>query len=32
MQWQEIRNLFPNQWLLIEALNAYTDEKDERVL
>ena len=25
MQWQEIRDHYPNQWLLVEALAAHTD-------
>jgi hypothetical protein len=25
MQWQQIRNNYPSQWLLVEAIKAYTD-------
>lgn len=31
MQWQEIRNHYPRQWLLIEAIKAHT-ESDKRIL
>jgi hypothetical protein len=31
MQWKEIRNHYPNQWLLIEAIKART-ESDKRIL
>ena len=30
MQWQEIRNNYPDQWLLVEALAAHT-EADKRI-
>jgi len=30
MQWQEIRNHYPDQWLLVEALAAHT-EADKRI-
>ena len=32
MKWEEIRTAFPNQWVLIEAIQAYTTEKNERIL
>jgi hypothetical protein len=25
MQWSKVRQVYPNQWLIIEALEAYTD-------
>jgi hypothetical protein len=31
MQWQEIRQLYPQQWLLIEAIKAHS-EADQRIL
>jgi hypothetical protein len=31
MEWQEIRAHYPHQWLLVEALNAHSQE-DKRVL
>ncbi len=31
MQWQDIREHFPNQWLLVEAIKAHT-EGEKRVL
>jgi hypothetical protein len=31
MQWQEIRDHYPNQWLLVEAVAAHTD-KDRRII
>ncbi len=31
MQWQDIREHYPNQWLLIEAVNARTEE-DRRIV
>ena len=30
MQWQEIRNNYPDQWLLVEAVAAHT-EADKRI-
>jgi hypothetical protein len=27
MDWQTIRKLYPHRWLVVEAINAYTDEK-----
>lgn len=32
MKWEEIREAFPNQWVLIEATHAFTNEKSERIL
>lgn len=31
MQWQEIRSQYPNQWLLVEAVDAHTEE-DRRIV
>lgn len=31
MQWNKIRNLYPHQWLLIEAIKAHT-ESGKRIL
>ena len=31
MQWQEIRNRYPQQWLLVEAIKAHS-EADKRIL
>ena len=31
MQWQEIRNHYPQQWLLVEAIKAHS-EANKRVL
>lgn len=31
MKWKEIRNHYPSQWLLVEALEAHSEE-DKRVL
>ena len=32
MNWFEIQNTFPDQWLLIEALEAHTTPEKQRVL
>jgi predicted transposase YdaD len=32
MKWKDIRQAFPEQWVLIEAIQAHTDNKSERVL
>lgn len=32
MKWEDIRQAFPEQWVLIEAVQAHTDDKSERVL
>lgn len=31
MQWNEIRELYPRQWLLIEAIEAHSED-DQRIL
>lgn len=32
MKWEDVRQAFPSQWVLIEAVQAYTDDESERVL
>lgn len=32
MKWEEVCHAFPEQWVLIEAVQAYTNEKRERIL
>ena len=32
MKWEDVCQAFPNQWVLIEAVQAYTNGKSERVL
>ncbi|QQK80740.1 hypothetical protein HUG20_13115 [Salicibibacter cibi] len=32
MKWEDVRQAFPEQWVLIEAVRAHTDEKSERIL
>ena len=32
MKWIDICQAFPEQWVLIEAVQAYTNEKSERIL
>ncbi|MCA9964598.1 MAG: hypothetical protein KC423_10160 [Anaerolineales bacterium] len=32
MTWAEICITYPNQWLIIEALEAYTDAQSQRIL
>ncbi|MFD2627619.1 hypothetical protein [Oceanobacillus kapialis] len=32
MKWEEICQAFPRQWVLIEAVRAHTNEKNERIL
>jgi hypothetical protein len=32
MRWSEIRNTYPDQWLVIEALEAHTSVDAERLL
>jgi len=32
MQWSDIRKAYPNQWLVIEALQAHTTPDNRRVL
>jgi len=31
MIWEEVKNVYPNQWLIIEAIEAYT-EGDKRII
>ncbi len=32
MKWEEVCQAFPKQWVLIEAVKAYTNEESERIL
>ena len=32
MKWEDVCQAFPEQWVLIEAVQAYTNEKSERIL
>lgn len=32
MKWDDVCQAFPKQWVLIEAVQAYTNEKSERIL
>ncbi len=32
MQWSEVRKAYPNQWLIIEALQAHTTPDNRRLL
>ncbi len=32
MQWPEIRKAYPNEWLIIEALQAHTSSTQQRLL
>jgi hypothetical protein len=32
MKWEEVCKAFPDQWVLIEALQAYTNDESERIL
>ncbi len=32
MQWLEVRKAYPNQWLIIEALQAHTSPEHRRLL
>lgn len=32
MQWAEVRRAYPNQWLIIEALQAHTTPDSRRIL
>lgn len=32
MKWEDVCQAFPEQWVLIEAVRAYTNEKSERIL
>lgn len=32
MKWEDVRQVFPNQWVLIEVIHAFTNENSERIL
>lgn len=32
MKWEDVRQAFPEQWVLIEAVRAYTNETSKRIL
>jgi hypothetical protein len=32
MKWEDVCQAFPEQWVLIEAVRAYTNENSERIL
>ena len=32
MKWEDVCQAFPDQWVLIEAVKAYTNEESERIL
>ncbi|MGG1558092.1 hypothetical protein [Geobacillus thermoleovorans] len=32
MKWEDICQAFPNRWVLIEAVDAYTNEDNKRIL
>lgn len=32
MKWEEVRHAFPEQWVLIEVVQAHTNEHSERIL
>lgn len=32
MKWEDVRQAFPNEWMLIEAVEAFTNEEHERIL
>ncbi|MEJ8767691.1 hypothetical protein WKU33_17860 [Oceanobacillus sp. HCA-5259] len=32
MKWEDVRQAFPDTWVLIEATQAYTNEQSERIL
>ena len=32
MKWEEVCQAFPDQWVLIEAIQAYTNDDSERIL
>lgn len=32
MKWEEVCQAFPDQWVLIEAIQAYTNDESERIL
>ncbi|RWR07767.1 hypothetical protein [Siminovitchia fortis] len=32
MKWEDVRQAFPKQWVLIEVAQAYTNDESERIL
>ena len=32
VKWEEVRQAFPEKWVLIEAIQAFTNEESERIL
>jgi len=32
MKWKDVCLAYPNQWVLLETVQAYTNEKSERIL
>jgi len=32
LKWEEVRHAFPEQWVLIEVVQAHTNEHSERIL
>jgi hypothetical protein len=32
MKWEDVRQAFPNQWVLLEAIHAFTNKNSERIL
>lgn len=32
MKWEDVCHAFPNQWVLIEVVQAYTNDENERML
>lgn len=32
MKWEDVRKAFPDKWVLIEAVQALTNEENERIL
>lgn len=32
MKWEDVRQAFPEKWVLIEAIEAFTNEESERIL
>ncbi|MCT2536429.1 hypothetical protein NC661_03780 [Aquibacillus koreensis] len=32
MKWEDVCQAFPDQWVLIEAIQAHTNEENERIL
>lgn len=32
MNWNEIRSTYPKTWLVVEALDAYTDQNSKRII